>query len=78
MPFIGGLCMDTSPTGSSEPTSVAMGATEWRPYLDQQPAGTIYHDQCWGQIMEASYGNRPLYLTAPRGAPVVGTPQLSG
>ncbi len=68
--------MDTKPKGSPEPTWVALGASEWRPYLHQHPAGTIYHDPRWGQIMEAAYGNRPLYLTARRGAQVVGTLQL--
>lgn len=61
---------------ATETVAVCQATPPWEDYLDRHPGTTLFHDPRWGEAMRQAYGNRPYYLTAQRGAEVVGILQL--
>ena len=61
-----------------EPPAVEVSTDRpnWGGFLGRHREADIYHDPRWGEVMKASYGNTPFYLTARRGGEVVGVLQL--
>jgi len=45
---------------------------EWDAYVHSHPDGTIFHTQAWRQAVESVFGHRPVYLSAYRGARLIG------
>ena len=52
--------------------TVSSELPSWEEFLARRPSSTVYNNPRWGLVLQRAYGNKAYYLTARRGAEIVG------